>query len=471
MKSFKISIPKTLNLLIYSLPLVFILGNFLVNIVVLIFSIIGIIHYKKEVFIFDKYNPLSLIIIFFILILFSTSIEYLTGNIGTNNLIKSFVFLRYLIFLMVLRCMIINNDLDLKKTLLVSFIFSSFVACDVIFQYFVGVDIFGNKPVGGVFFTGVFGDEAVAGGYIQKFSIIGLFSLILLLSNKNKKFTFITYIFLIICFFAILLSNNRIPTIMFCIFLFALGLFLLFKKSNFKNGIIIIFSVLTLILWASTNQAFKIRYQSFVGAIPKLSEIFDELKREYPEYAKYKNTGVPFYHTETFKKFENYEDINLNKNYYPILVNYTGHTQIYITSLEIFGENVLIGRGIKSFRHSCTEKIHKPNRTCANHAHHYYLEILNDVGILGFIIIFSAIILLTIKNYRKYYRVNKKFNKVFYLTFYAVFISLIIELFPFRSQGSFFSVLNASFIFFLLGIFCGFYDLKPKKTLKKIFDF
>ena len=152
MKSFKISIPKTLNLLIYSLPLVFILGNFLVNIVVLIFSIIGIIHYKKEVFIFDKYNPLSLIIIFFILILFSTSIEYLTGNIGTNNLIKSFVFLRYLVFLMVLRCMIINNDLDLKKTLLVSFIFSSFVACDVIFQYFVGVDIFGNKPVGGVFF-------------------------------------------------------------------------------------------------------------------------------------------------------------------------------------------------------------------------------------------------------------------------------------------------------------------------------
>ena len=56
---------------------------------------------------------------------------------------------------------------------------------------------------------------------------------------------------------------------------------------------------------------------------------------KYPEYAKYKNTGVPFYHTETFKKFENYEDINLNKNYYPILVNYTGHFIFLLSSYII----------------------------------------------------------------------------------------------------------------------------------------
>ena len=130
-----------------------------------------------------------------------------------------------------------------------------------------------------------------------------------------------------------------------------------------------------------------------------------------------------------------------------------------------------MGRGIRSFRHSCTEKIHIPNRTCGNHPHHYYLEILNDVGILGFIIIFTAMILLVIKNYQKYYKKNQKFNKIFLLTFYALFVSLIIEFFPFRSQGSFFSVWNASYTFFLLGIFCGLYDLKPKKSIKKIFNF
>ena len=64
-----------------------------------------------------------------------------------------------------------------------------------------------------------------------------------------------------------------------------------------------------------------------------------------------------------------------------------------------------------------------------------------------------------------------KFNKIFLLTFYALFVSLIIEFFPFRSQGSFFSVWNASYTFFLLGIFCGLYDLKPKKSIKKIFNF
>ncbi len=462
MKSFKLSMPKTLNLLIYSFPLAFILGNFFINILVFLFSILGIVYYKKEPFIFEKYNPLSLIILFFVLILFSTSIEYLTNNIGVDYLVKAFVFLRYLIFLMILRYMILKNDLDLKKTLFFFLFFSSFVACDVIFQYVVGVDIFGNKPVGGVFFSGVFGSEAVAGSYIQKFAIIGFFSLPLLLRNRNSKFIYIAFSLLIICFLGTLLSNNRIPTIMFCFFLFISALFLLFKKSDLKNVILIFLSIFVIVWWASGIDAIKIRYGSFYAGIPKLSEIVEELKNKHPEFEKYKSTGTYFFHTKTFKE---------NKDKIKIIANYTGHTQLYLTSIEIFGENVLLGRGMRSFRRACTEKIHIPNRTCGNHPHHYYLDILNDVGIFGFIVIFAAIVLLMVKNYQKYNKKKQKFNSIFLLTFYAISVSLIIEFFPIRSQGGFFSVWNASYVFFLIGIFCGLYDLKPKKSIKKIFNF
>ena len=60
-----------------------------------------------------------------------------------------------------------------------------------------------------------------------------------------------------------------------------------------------------------------------------------------------------------------------------------------------------MGRGIKSFRHTCLQKMHLPNRMCENHSHHFYLEILNDTGIIGFVVIFAAIILLIIKNFNK----------------------------------------------------------------------
>tara|TARA_B100000686_G_C16769420_1_gene964056 strand:- start:1426 stop:2517 length:1092 start_codon:yes stop_codon:yes gene_type:complete len=363
--------------------------------------------------------------------------------------------------------MILIGHLDLQKTLFFALLFSSFVACDVIFQYFVGVDIFGNKPWGGHdehrhFYPGVFGEEAVAGGYIQKFSIIGLFSLPLFLNKKNSKFIYTTFIILTICFFGTLLSNNRMPTIMFCFFLFALGLFLIFRKADLKKGILIFLSIFVIGWLISGIDAFKYRYKGLYAGIPNVSEIIEELKNEHSEFKKYENTGTYFFHTETFRN---------NQDKIKILPHFTGHVQIYITSIETFGKNILIGRGIRSFRRTCAERIHVPNRTCSNHPHHFYLDILNDVGILGFISIFTGIFLLMIKNFKKFHGKNQTFRPIFLLTSYALFASLIIEFFPLRSHGSFFSVWNASYIFFLLGIFCGLYDLKPKKSIKKIFNF
>ena len=62
-------------------------------------------------------------------------------------------------------------------------------------------------------------------------------------------------------------------------------------------------------------------------------------------------------------------------------------------------------------------------------------------------------------------------KNVFNLAFYAVLFALIMEFFPLRSQGSFFSVWNASYVFFVLGILSGLNDLKTKKFLKKRFNF
>ena len=112
MKSLQFSLPKSLNLLIYSLPATFILGNFFINLLIFFVSILGIVYYKDELFSFKKNNPLILIILFFVLIVFSTSVETFK-NTESEYLLKSVLFFRYLIFVLILRCMILKGDLKL----------------------------------------------------------------------------------------------------------------------------------------------------------------------------------------------------------------------------------------------------------------------------------------------------------------------------------------------------------------------
>ena len=460
MKRLYLSLPKYLNFLIYIFPVTFILGNFFINILIFFVSVLGIIYYKKEIFNFRDNIPLILIFVFFFLIFISTGIE--SYNISSNHkLVKSVLFFRYLFFLLVLRCMICKGDLNLQRILFSCLIFSSFVSIDVIFQYFTGVDILGYKKTSG-FASGVFGEEYVAGGYIQKFSILGFFSLSLLSGKKNYKFFSISLGLLILCFIGTLLSGNRMPTLIFVFFFVLLALFSLLTKINLKTTIIVILVCAGFILTLSNNQLIKDRYISFYAGIPKLSVLTNELKKEYLEYQPYKNSGTKFWHTEFFKK---------NEKNIKVLAAHTGHTQIYITAIETFRESVFIGRGIKSFRHTCQERVHIPNRMCENHPHHFYLEILNDTGIIGFFILFSSVILMLTNCLKKYFFKKNKISGVFNLAFYGVLFALIMEFFPLRSQGSFFSVWNASYVFFVLGILSGLNDLKTKKFLKKRFNF
>ena len=86
-----------------------------------------------------------------------------------------------------------------------------------------------------------------------------------------------------------------------------------------------------------------------------------------------------------------------------------------------------------------------PNRICQSHPHNYYLEILNDTGILGLIIFLAAIILI-LKNI---YIQRKEFNQE--LIIRSIFaLILIVEIFPIKSTGSFFTSNNAAFIFILI---------------------
>jgi len=454
MKSLNLSKPNILNLLVCIFPLTFILGTLFVNIIILLISILGILFYREKLFNIEKNNLLVFLSFFFLLLIVSTYFE----NIGSDNnhFLKSFLYLRYFIFLLVIRYIILKGDLNFSQFFLTCLILSSLVAADVIFQYFIGVNILGfeatphNRP-------GLFRTEAVAGGYIQKFLVLGVFGIPMFLNKNKSKIIFYLALVLIVGFLGIIFSGNRMPVILFIFFILLSSLVLGFKKFKLTKlfFLIFIFSLFTFLI--NKSERLNTSYLGFYAGLTELSEVLPEIGRDYPELEEYKNSGKPFHETEGRRFIENYK----------MLPNYTGHTSLYITSIQLFIESPIIGRGIKSFRNTCKEVWHLPNRTCQLHPHHIYLEILNYTGALGFLIIFITLLVLFIKNINKYHLKNLGNKKNLNLIFYAVAFALLIEFFPFRSHGSFFSTNTSSYIFLLIGMFFGLYDLQVKNFSKK----
>ena len=114
--------------------------------------------------------------------------------------------------------------------------------------------------------------------------------------------------------------------------------------------------------------------------------------------------------------------------------------------------NKYIGGGIKNFRWNCHFRAnidYSKKFVCNMHPHNYYLEILTETGLFGFLII-SLIIFLTLKiSIYKVYFSNTSLRDYKIVPFIFLFIS---EIFPIKSTGSFFTTGNAAYLFLIMSI-------------------
>ena len=86
----------------------------------------------------------------------------------------------------------------------------------------------------------------------------------------------------------------------------------------------------------------------------------------------------------------------------------SGYRGIYETSYKMWKEQPIIGFGLKSFRAKCWEILPRiEGLACANHPHNYYLELLSEVGIIGFILMIIFFIILS----KKFFDLNKVIQK------------------------------------------------------------
>ncbi|MFL2883483.1 MAG: O-antigen ligase family protein [Pelagibacteraceae bacterium] len=424
-----INFPNILNLLIILIPISFIFGNLLINIEIILISILGVFFYKKELFYFDD-NYKLFFVAFFLFLILSTAIDAYY-NYENSNLLKSFLFLRYLFLLLIVYLMVSKNHLNFRLFFSVCLLVTLIISLDIIYQFFNYQNILGflktryHSP-------GVFDQEAIAGGYIQRFGVLGLFALPLIFQNHRTKLFLFSVITLTILISAILFSGNRMPFILILFFCFLC--FFLFKLIRYPILISLFLSVLIFISTINLNEGYKNNYESFFS---NTSALFKNVKEELE------------IDISTPKDFKSYREKGTAFG--------SGHAYIWASSIEIWKQKPITGSGIKTFRRKCISIFEFRNSVCESHPHNYYLDILNDTGLIGLIILIVPILYLLMNNF--YHFRNNKNNIIFFALFFVMFL----ELFPLRSSGSFFSTSNASFIFLILGMLLGL-QKKNKKT-------
>ena len=223
------------SFLLSLLPISFIAGNMVINITVILIIISGLIFFFNSIFKIKYFFLDKLIFLFFTLtlcigiyndiFLFNNYNDFSLDRGIYSTTIKSVLFLRFLLLYLVIRILVEKNLLNFKIFFFVCSLCALFVCIDIFYQLFNGKDFFGHE-VDDRFrkLGGPFGDEYIAGGYIQRFSLFAFFMIPAFYYGKNKKI----YYFSIVLLFLIFLLES------------------LFQKSYAFN---IIFFNITLVLY------------------------------------------------------------------------------------------------------------------------------------------------------------------------------------------------------------------------------
>jgi O-antigen ligase len=389
-------------LLVICFPFFTFLPSFFLNFHVIFCSFYFLLLiFKKKIPIKEIFLSIEIKIIFF----FSL---YLIINIIINqtfaySLSRSLGFFRFLIFIpMVAYFIQFKNFKYFDFFLKVWSIFFLFISFDLLFEFIIGHNIAGYYSEYPGRLAGLMNDELVIGYFYFLFFLIITIYLTKFLSSNVYKI--LLFLFFILINFLIGERSNFVKSLL-C-FLIILPIFL---KDLFSRKILIVLTVLFLFLSSTLyfSQNFKSRY---------IDQFLKPLVTNITE----------FYHNSK-------------------------HGPHYSTAIKIFNESPVFGEGLKSFRYACSnrryndDKFRFNKKRCSTHPHQIHLEILSELGLVGYFF-FSFFIFFYLKN--QYLNFKKRKDLLQLSTSLPIISYLILPL----PTGSFFSSYSASIFWFIFAI-------------------
>ena len=394
-------------LLLFSfIPVTIIIGPAvsLLNILLIDFSFIFLILYKKDYNFFS--NKTVKLIIFLYLYLIFNSIISKDFSISFN---RNFGFIRFGILFLAFNYFFYNKSF-VNKVLIVWILTLSILSLDTYIESIFGKNILGNGEEYGARIVSFFKDEPIVGGYINGFYLIIIGYLFYLNKNISNKYKYIILIFSIFFISAIILTGERSNAIK-AIF----GFFLFYFFNDFFKFKEKIFSILLLIfIFVSL-----LNISSFLGSR---------------------------YSSEYFKPIISYFQTN-NEQAVKVSVGFEHniYIRLYQSGFEIFKKYPVLGVGNKNYRVEACLIEKNSKYVCNTHPHQLYFEFLAEHGLVGsmilFFILFNLIfgiikIILTSKNYLQL----------------GCLIFLSIIFIPFLPSGAFFADYNLTIFWINLSI-------------------
>ena len=409
-----------INFLIILMPVSFIAGNLIINLNLMLIIIFSLLFYGKDIFqvklfFFDK----LLVFVFAFCIFTSIASTYLfqnntPNNIDTFTIKKTFSFLRFLFFYFVLRFLVEKKIFNFKFFFISTAICSIFVSIDLIYQFINGKDIFGFSS-SSFKLSGPFGDEEIAGSYLQRFSVFSFFLVSIYFIKLPKERKFLIYFSLLLLFFySVFLAGNRMPIILFMLFWILLFIF----ENKIRKYSVLFFLTLFVFFFL-------------------MFSLNDQVN----------NYSLHFYKT-TVQLVTFIPDLISNKTISDFPNTYIKE---FYSGIKSWQENIFIGGGINSFHYNCVKTV----AACASHPHNYYLEILSENGLIGMIFwggIFAYIFYVSIL---KKFFIKSNINNNNLITPFAILF--FIEIFPIKTTGSFFTTGNATYFFFIMAVIIALY--------------
>ena len=293
-----------------------------------------------------------------------------------------------------------------------------------------------------------FDDEKILGSYITRILPILMAIFFLIEKKPHNVFLFFLIVFLTPIF--VFLTGERVAFVNL-ILTMLIFIFYIYKYLYLKVSVLLI-SIISVTIISYNFPNIKDRM---------IDQTFDQL---FTIYKVDESTGL-----------------NVEKKSFNFFSK--THEVYYNTALAIFKDNIYFGVGPQLYRVKCKDQKYyieelikitssgekQVANSCSTHPHSYYLQILSETGVIGFLPFFSFCIFILYKFLRfKISYFNNNFNYInSKILIYGI---ILINFFPLIPSGNFFNNWISIIMYIPIGFFLYFEKHPNKKTLRKFFD-
>ena len=355
-------------------------------------------------------------------------------------------------------CLLISYLIDKDQKFLSYFFYTLIITFSITIFYAFIIYFFQLNPHP-IRVSSFFGDELILGSYLSRLLPL-IIALFLIRKNKSYLEKNLFIVFIVLTYFAIVLSGERAA---FFYLNLSLIFILIFVKINVKLFftliIIAITSAYIFFLSMENIKTGRLLFERYTTSLIIQMNIWNPpVKLEpNPEKPAPFNTAEPEPKLNTdepslFKQdsidvesglieIRNRPPMFATGLKYKKMVWFTeGHDSLYRTALNMFLDKPIIGQGPKMFRVKCSDENYSIGiAPCMTHPHNFYIQLLAETGIIGFSFLFFLFIYVCFLSI-KYFYYNFIKNKKLYSNYQICLLAcLMITIWPIVPNGNFFN--------------------------------